>query len=79
MTEQFTLELPDSTLRILRGVAARTGRKIEVILGELIEQEVSKLPMAALSETQLNVLIGTMMSKIDQEEPKVLLGNQQED
>ncbi len=76
MTEQFTLELPDSTVRILRGVAARTGRKIEVVLGELIEQEVSKLRVAALSETQLNALIGTTMSKVDQDKLNILLDNQ---
>jgi len=56
MSEHFTLELPDSTVLILRGVAARIGRKIEVVLGELITQQVSKLPMAVLSKTQLNVL-----------------------
>ena len=78
MTEQFTIQLPDQSARIIRDIAARTGRNANAVLSDLIDQSLSELPVSTLPDDQVTALADLMMSESDQEELADLLDDQRE-
>ena len=78
MTEQFTIQLPDHSARIIRDIAARTGRNANAVLSDLIDQSLADIPVSALSDEQVTALADLMMSESDQEELTDLLDDQRE-
>ena len=78
MTERFTVELPDRTAQIIRAIAARTGRKEDAILSDLIDRSVSEIPVSALPDGELLAIADMMMNEQDQEELADLLDDQRE-
>ncbi len=78
MTEQFTVQLPDRTARVIHDIAARTGRNADAVLVDLIDQSLSELPVAALSDDQVNALADMTMSDADEQELADLLDDQRE-
>jgi len=78
MVERFTVDLPAQTARIIRAIAARTGRKEDAILSDLIDQSVSEIPVTSLPDGELLAIADMMMDEQDQEELADLLDDQRE-
>ena len=78
MSEMFTIELSETTARIVREIADRTGRDLEQVLSELLDRSITDLPMEALPDEQVLALCDMTMSESEQTELSDLLAAQQE-
>lgn len=78
MSEMFTIELPETTARLIREIAARTGRKPTTVLTDWIDQSVSELPIETLTDADILALADMTLAEHDQEEMADLLDAQRE-
>jgi hypothetical protein len=78
MSELITIEISETTARIVREIAARTGRDPKVVLSELVDRSVTELPIDTLPDDQLLALCDMTMSDNDQAELSDLLAAQRE-
>jgi hypothetical protein len=78
VSEMITIEISETTARVIHDIAARTGRDPKVVLGELVNRSVMDLPVESLSDEQVIALADLMMSDDDQAELSNLLADQRE-
>lgn len=78
MSEFFTIELPETTARLIHEIALRTGRNADAVLSDLIDQSVSEIPVSSLPDAEVLALANMTMSEPEQEEMADLLDDQRE-
>lgn len=74
----ITVELSEETARIVRDMAARTGRDPAALLSELIDRSISDLPIETLADDQVLALCDLTMNVTEQAELSDLLADQRE-
>ncbi len=78
MSEMVTIEISETTARLIHEIAARTGRDPGAVLSELVDRSVRDLPVESLPDEQVLVLCDMAMSETDQAELSDLLADQRE-
>jgi hypothetical protein len=78
LSEMITIEISETTARIVREIAARTGRDPGTVLSELVDRSISEVPVEALPDDQVLALSDMTMSDFEQNELSDLLAAQRE-
>jgi predicted transcriptional regulator len=78
MSQIITIEVSDSTARIIEEIAERTGRDRSAVLSELVDRSVKELPVESLSDAEILTLTNLVMTENEQAELSDLLADQRE-
>ena len=78
MSEMITIEISETTGRVIRDIAARTGRDPQTVLAELVDRSVLDLPVESLPDNEVLTLSELMMNDHEQAELSGLLTDQRE-
>ena len=78
MSEMVTIEISETTARLIHEIAARTGRDPGAVLSELVDRSVKELPVESLADDQVLALCDMTMNDIEQAKLSDLLADQRE-
>jgi hypothetical protein len=78
MSEMITIEISETVARVVREIAARTGRDLGTVLSDLVDRTILDLPVDSLPDDEVLALCDVEMSTDEQAELSILLGDQRE-
>jgi hypothetical protein len=78
MSEMITIEISETAARVVREIAARTGRDPGMVLSDLIDRSILDLPVDSLPNDEVLALCDVTMSDDEQAELSTLLNDQRE-